>query len=67
MEFYEALEVMKRGESVQHGGKTYKLMHHAIYDITDEKAPKRLRMTPEAWAELDPIALSSEDSHETDR
>lgn len=49
MIFYEALEVMKRGEVVSHAGKKYTLMHLGIHDVTDESAPERVQMTPEEW------------------
>lgn len=49
MDFYEALEVMKRGGEVQHAGKTYALRHRGIHDVSDRDAPIRVTFTPEAW------------------
>lgn len=56
MNLHEAIETMKRGGTVEHGGKMYKLMHHGIHDVTDEAEPVRVRMTSESWAALAPDA-----------
>jgi len=53
MKFYEALELMKRGEAVAHGGKSYQLLHRGIFDVTDKKDPRRVRFTPEEWDALE--------------
>lgn len=53
MKFYDALEVMKRGEAVEHGGKIYKLMPHGIHDVTNPESPARVLMVPKEWDAAD--------------
>lgn len=49
MKFYEALEIMKRGGEAKRGGKTFKLLHRGIHDVTNEAEPVRVALTEKAW------------------
>jgi hypothetical protein len=44
MTYEEALEIMKRGGSVQRGGKTYTISR-GIQDVTDPENPERVYLT----------------------
>lgn len=53
MRFSEALALMKRGKSVERGGRTFKLGRGGIYDVTNAEAPQRVAFGPEEVAAED--------------
>lgn len=50
MTYEEAIEIMKRGGSVQRDGKTYKLITRGVHDVTDPENSVHVYMSEEDCA-----------------
>lgn len=53
MTLFDALEEMKKGKTVTHAGRSFRLSSRGVEDVTDSAEPKRVTLTPKDWDALE--------------